>query len=647
MADPRRLRSKHLRYLLYRQADGRCSICRRELPPDWHADHVVPYRATGRTRVGEMQALCPECNLRKGAKMADLFTPPFRLRPFQRRFLTICDEICRGSPVRSVIAAVTPGGGKSNLPVILAAKLIPTVVDKICWVVPRKNLQDQAQRAFQDGDLRAALGHSLQIRASTNDDNPAQKMAGFATTMQAVAAARPDSALHREFRVRRYALVIDEVHHVWEGGEWHRALAPLVEAARIVLYMTGSHSRHDTRKIAFLPYTNEPEPKLDLSGQSADWPVVRYTRAAALEDRAIVRVQFFRGDSKAEWTDRNGEVQAVESFDEAEGRLTEALYTALSTDYAFTLLDKAVAEWCQWRERVYPAAKLLVVAPTIPLAKQYLEHVRRGGHRVGIATTDDGKEAQENIKRFRSGDLSALVTVAMAYEGLDVPAATHLACLTHVRSYPWIEQVIARVTRFDRQAGDWESQYAFAYVPDDPLMREIIEKIKAEEVQAVRAAAPDPDAVVGSGGDVPPPGDLPQIVPHASAMHSPRVSGMGDEDIPPELVELVDRAKRETGVVGSHLQIVQLVRMLGSLTTDARPAGTGAALCVTPSEREQAMRTRIQKRCNAIDFVRKADHGTTNRELRGRFGKPREQMSLDELAAVWRHLNTNPAYQGA
>ena len=121
MADPRRLRSKHLRYLLYRQADGRCSICRRELPPDWHADHVVPYRATGRTRVGEMQALCPECNLRKGAKMADLFTPPFRLRPFQRRFLTICDEICRGSPVRSVIAAVTPGGGKSALPVILAA----------------------------------------------------------------------------------------------------------------------------------------------------------------------------------------------------------------------------------------------------------------------------------------------------------------------------------------------------------------------------------------------------------------------------------------------------------------------------------------------------------------------------------------------
>lgn len=48
-----------------------------------------------------------------------------------------------------------------------------------------------------------------------------------------------------------------------------------------------------------------------------------------------------------------------------------------------------------------------------------------------------------------------------------------------------------------------------------------------------------------------------------------------------------------------------------------------------------------------IHLRRKVDHGTTNRELRGWFGKPREQMSLDELCAVWRHLNTNPTYQGA
>lgn len=645
MADPRRLRSKHLRYLLYRRADGRCSICRRDLPPDWHADHVVPYRATGRTRVGEMQALCPECNLRKGAKMADLFTPPFRLRPFQNDFLKLCDEIRRGRQVRHVAAAVTPGGGKSALPVILAAKLIPAVIDKVCWVVPRKNLQDQAEEAFGRADLRAALGHSLQIRASTNDALPSRGLAGYTTTIQAM--SRDDAGISLdEFRRHRYALVIDEAHHVWEGGEWHRALAPLVDAARFVLFMTGSHSRHDGRRIAFLPYTDDQAPKLDLDGRTHAWPVVRYDRAAALSDRAVIRVQFYCGDGRAEWTDRNGEAQAVESFDEAEGRLTDALYTALSTDYATDLLNRAMAEWCGWRKAVNPQARLLVVAPTIPLAKQYLDHVLRAGHRAGIATTDDGKEAQENIRRFRRGGLDALVTVAMAYEGLDVPAVTHLACLTHVRSYPWIEQVFARATRFDPQAGDWESQYAFAFVPNDPLMREIIAKIRAEQVEAVRVAAPDPDAVVGSGGDVPPPGDLPQIVPHASVMHSPRVVGLAGEDVPPGLVERIDRAKRDTGVIGSHLQIVQLLRML-----DGHAAGWAtsapAAAYVSPSEREQAMRTRIQKRCNALDFVRKVDHGTTNRELRGRFGKPREQMTLDELCAVWRLLNNDPAYQGA
>jgi len=43
---------------------------------------------------------------------------------------------------RDILAAVTPGGGKSLLPVIAAARLITAgIVDKICWVVPRDSLR--------------------------------------------------------------------------------------------------------------------------------------------------------------------------------------------------------------------------------------------------------------------------------------------------------------------------------------------------------------------------------------------------------------------------------------------------------------------------------------------------------------------------
>lgn len=63
----RTLRSKHLRNALWLAADGKCQLCGRDLPEDWHADHIVPYSETERTNVHEMQALCPTCNLRKGA----------------------------------------------------------------------------------------------------------------------------------------------------------------------------------------------------------------------------------------------------------------------------------------------------------------------------------------------------------------------------------------------------------------------------------------------------------------------------------------------------------------------------------------------------------------------------------------------------
>jgi Restriction endonuclease len=64
----RTLRSKKLRAILYYSQEGKCAICGNELPEDWHADHIVPWVVTNDTNVFGMQALCPKCNLSKGAK---------------------------------------------------------------------------------------------------------------------------------------------------------------------------------------------------------------------------------------------------------------------------------------------------------------------------------------------------------------------------------------------------------------------------------------------------------------------------------------------------------------------------------------------------------------------------------------------------
>jgi 5-methylcytosine-specific restriction endonuclease McrA len=65
----RTLRSKKERALLWLAADGKCQICGCDLDPDnWHADHIVPWSKSHRTNMFEMQAVCPECNLKKGKR---------------------------------------------------------------------------------------------------------------------------------------------------------------------------------------------------------------------------------------------------------------------------------------------------------------------------------------------------------------------------------------------------------------------------------------------------------------------------------------------------------------------------------------------------------------------------------------------------
>ena len=85
---------------------------------------------------------------------------PRPLRTHQARVAAIVAAIAAGeaAEVRDILAAVTPGGGKSLLPVLAAAALIRAgVVDRVCWVVPRDSLRLQAEEAFADPHWRAAL----------------------------------------------------------------------------------------------------------------------------------------------------------------------------------------------------------------------------------------------------------------------------------------------------------------------------------------------------------------------------------------------------------------------------------------------------------------------------------------------------------
>ena len=140
--------------------------------------------------------------------------------------------------------------------------------------------------------------------------------------------------------------------------------------------------------------------------------------------------------------------------------------------------------------------KLLVVAPDQENARQYLAWLRdwlpRGqADTVARIATSDERDAPAVLAAFRlRPEPSVLVTVAMAYEGLDAPSVSVCAALTHIRSRAWLEQMIARATRVDFAAGPYESQRAVVLHPDDLLFRRFRERIEREQGTLARMKAP-------------------------------------------------------------------------------------------------------------------------------------------------------------
>ena len=183
-----------------------------------------------------------------------------------------------------------------------------------------------------------------------------------------------------------------------------------------------------------------------------------------------------------------------------------APFTALRTGFAEALLREAFLAIRDLRARrrqerglapgegALGLGKLLVVAPDQEHAKRYLQIVRRWlptsqAPLVAQIATSDTPGAHQAVAAFRlRPEPSILVTVAMAYEGLDVPEVAVVAALTHIRSRSWLEQMVARATRVDPNAGPYEAQRALVFHPDDPLFQRF--RIRMETEQGTIARRP-------------------------------------------------------------------------------------------------------------------------------------------------------------
>ncbi|WP_321991500.1 DEAD/DEAH box helicase family protein [Marispirochaeta aestuarii] len=393
-----------------------------------------------------------------------------KLRKHQAAMVNVCQEILEGKPITQIILAVTPGGGKSAHPVIIAENLIPAIAEKLLWVVPRNSLKYQGEEEFCDP--RWKTNHRLRAMDG-NRANPSRGYSGYITTYQAIGS---DPAVHvKEFEEHRYILFLDEPHHIAESGAWEDALRPLVKRAILIIYASGTLSRGDGKRIAFLDYKGL---HVDLSDRE-HVRIIRYSRKDALSEKAICPVHFRTLDGSAEWKNEDGTTGEAQSLASAGDDSAKAVFTALRTEYAYELLEQCAMDWAYYRLETYPDAKLLVVAPTIELAREYNAYLSQSlpRHLGAIATSEDTPKARKCIEAFRRGVFSYLVTVSMAYEGLSIREITHIACLTHIRSVPWLEQCFARGNRL--APGKHE---AWIYGPKDRNFLDAIRMIENEQL---------------------------------------------------------------------------------------------------------------------------------------------------------------------
>lgn len=518
------------------------------------------------------------------------------LRKHQVEFNNAITSIIGGAPVRDIFCHVTPGGGKSIIP-IMAGRLIKAgLADKLIWIAPRLSLVDQAEREFVNPYFRNLLNHNVSIRQSTNEFNPCRGLHGFSTTYNA--AGLDDGILADEFMNRRYVLIMDEFHHVQEDSLWHKKIAPLFSRAKFRIMMTGTLERGDNTRIAFVPYRGIGKTASPFLQENEHAAVIRYTRAEALEERAIIPLAFHLSDGHAEWEDNRGRKVRVSSIDKMnEEDANKALYTALKTEFADDLLQHGLAHWQEHR-RKYPSAKCVIVTSNISEAKRHLKSLDRIGARYDIATSDDSDAALKVINQMKAGKLDVLVSVAMVYEGLSIPEISHIICLTRIRSVPWIEQMTARANRIDPAIGSYDEQIGHIFAPADPLFKQVMDRIEKEQLPVMQFRS---SRTLPSRGE------------------SEDGGGFRLEPAPGGITPL------SSSITGKREMV------MGKLSNHGIPGKTA-------SEIEAELLEQIESHIRTFGYNNRFNPKTLNAQIYAYFGKPRRQMTIPELQRCLKHV---------
>lgn len=466
---------------LYWLAKGKCQQCGVALSNDWHADHLHPFAYGGQTDVINGQALCPNCNFRKGDKLMLMF--PFDLRLWQQEFL----DRYNAAELQNFLLVATPGAGKTIASLKAAHELLKFgIVQRIIIVCPSDNLRtqwlDEATKVNIHLD-KIQLGWSGQIAQTTD-------YIGMVTTYAQVVNKKEHLRVYTgRFRT---LVILDEVHHCGDGEEEHLAWGEAIKhafspAARRLL-LSGTPFRSDNNPIPFVEYETapfDPDARVSIAHYS-------YGYGDALKDENVVRhIVFPTYDGRYIWENFGQKKEATfkDRLDRYDSR--HRLRTALhpNGDWIKEVIKAADERLNIIRQdEGYKCAGGLIVAQDQEHAKEYarvLKEVTGEGCTLAISDSEDASQA---ISKYRCSSQKWIVAVKMVSEGVDIKRLRVGIYATNTKTPTFFRQVIGRVIRWDndRRWEQLDDQTAWFYLPEDPKLVQLAEQIKVEITDTIR-----------------------------------------------------------------------------------------------------------------------------------------------------------------
>lgn len=454
--------SKKQRIALELFSNGKCMLCGVQLPKSWHADHKLPFSKGGITDVINGQALCPQCNLKKGNSIMSSIT----LRNWQNTALTqATDNFSEGKKL--FLTHATPGGGKTIHALSVFHKMMQDFgISHSVILAPSTVLVKQWQK-----DAKNVYDLELKNSMLYNQMSDFHEYSGMVMTYQGMNESHESL---RIFCANNDVLVIaDEIHHVADGQSWGDAFRNAFEPSRHILALTGTPWASEGKKISYVDYGKDGFATPDFS----------YKKETAIRDSVCRTTEFHEIEAKdLLFVDEStgtiiGEYATLQDAidDEVKGSTQKTLRSIKHMKAMFIEADEQLS---MLRGKGAPDAGGLIVAPDIRTAHEFQNELFMITGVEYPIVHSQAEKPHKKIDEFRDSSERWLISVDMVTEGVDIKRLQVCMFLSDKKTELFLRQVIGRIERI--RSNEYIDRYGYFYHTDIPQINEIVGKLLEE-----------------------------------------------------------------------------------------------------------------------------------------------------------------------